>query len=180
MPILADVIVSSRSGVDPHLEGTTDAPGAAGEKNEADELGKGFNHHGLSIPGSSATLHSGRRFRSGESREVGPLSERRGVELPPSRVHVDELGPTGGLVEVGVLGDLVEDRFHGLNITFPRRTLHPLPHFFPRSPECPQNDLGVTPSRSPKALPGSSSRIRTGPHPPRQPRPWRSSHRHER
>ena len=57
MPILADVIVSSRSGVDPHLEGTTDAPGAAGEKNEADELGKGFNHHGLSIPGSSATLH---------------------------------------------------------------------------------------------------------------------------
>ena len=33
------------SGVDPRLEGTTYAPSATDEENEADELGKGFNHH---------------------------------------------------------------------------------------------------------------------------------------
>jgi len=169
------------SGVDPNLEVVTDVPGTGDREDEVDELGTCFNHHGISIPFPRRTLHSRRRFRSGESREVGPLSERRGVELPPSRVHVDELGPTGGLVEVGVLGDLVEDRFHGLNITFPRRTLHPLPHFFHghqnalrMTQEC---QALVTPSRFPKALPGSSSRIRTGPHPPRQPHPSCPSHR---
>ena len=101
MPILADVIVSSRSGVDPHLEGTTDAPGAAGEKNEADELRKGFNHHGLNIPGSSATLHS---IQSLESIRRSGLTHRRLGSSPGYRTTLTWTGsPTTGNRSRGVM-----------------------------------------------------------------------------
>ena len=44
--------------------------------------------------------------------------------LPPPGVPIDELGPAGGPVEVGVLRDLDPSGVHGLNITFLVRTLH--------------------------------------------------------
>ena len=53
-----------------------------------------------------------------EGGEVGPTAEGCRVGLPPPGVPIDELGPAGGPVEVGVLRDLDPSGVHGLNITF--------------------------------------------------------------
>lgn len=134
------------SRVDPLLKLGPDARRTEEGEGEVDELRKGFNHHGLNIPGSSATLH---RSTVGIHQPIRIDPQEAGL-LTGMQDHLDLDGVTDDRLTVSSVGDSpridlhhlgfigtvelpTEEEFltdsdvpvfHGSNIPFRGRTLH--------------------------------------------------------